>query len=255
MDYYNDDECHMFMRDNSHILNDFELNPFDLIRDTKYNDTEINCSDYLIEGQSNENETQSNSNSEKKSCPKSGSRELIRSIISFKSEYMDFDENLKPKKKKNKKFFKVIVKKEDHVDQILEKNLKNETYKDRKKQIAKENEMSSKSKLMKIKRIKQKKLLERTRFLKRIYYCEELENDNNEKEKKESISKKKKALQNRISAQKSIEKKKNIINHFKNEKENLLNENFLLKLELERKNNEIEILMSKLNVYFLNAIC
>ncbi len=106
----------------------------------------------------------------------------------------------------------------------------------------------SRGELMKFKRIRQKKVLELTRGQRNKIIQE---NDTNtsiiEKKKTENISKKKKALQNRISAQKSIEKKKNLINQIKNEKENLSNENFLLKQELERKNLEIELLKSKLN--------
>jgi len=66
--------------------------------------------------------------------------------------------------------------------------------------------------------------------------------------KKENVSKKKKALQNRISAQKSIEKKKNIIGQIKSEKELLSSENDNLRWELDMKNREIEQLRSTINL-------
>jgi hypothetical protein len=233
------------MRENSYILLQSDKNPFDLLQDPKYDDTEIKCSDYLMEGQSNEIETQSNSNSEKKSSPKSLSRELP-------NRYMDFEENLKARKKKQKKLFKVVAKNENLIDQVLDKNMK-EMRKNKVPNEVREKEfvLLSKGKLMKIKRMKQKKLLEQTRGIKRTYSSDENEKsyESTETKRKESITKKKKALQNRISAQKSIEKKKNIINQIKNEKENLSNENFHLKLELEKKNHEIELLKSKLTSF------
>jgi len=99
----------------------------------------------------------------------------------------------------------------------------------------------SKSHLMKIKRMRQKKLLETTRGLKT-----EKEHSVDSK-KKENVSKKKKALQNRISAQRSIEKKKNLVKQIKSEKFFLSNENENLRLELDMKNKEIEQLKSKMN--------
>jgi len=220
-----DDECDFLVRDNSCLLFQFDKNPFDLLKDQRYDDTEIKCSDYLMEVQSNEVETQSNS--DKKSSPKHKNKEIT-------NKYMDFEENLKPKKRQ-KKIFGVVIKSDNLLDQMLEKTRKSSDP----NSFHETEPVFSKSQLMRIKRIQQKKLLEKTRGKKRQFSKTEKESDC-EKKKKENISKKKKALQNRISAQKSIEKKKTIINQIKSEKELLSNENENLKIELDRKNREIE---------------
>jgi len=237
-----DDDCDFLVRDNSCLLFQFDKNPFDLLRDQKYDDTEIKCSDYLMEAQSNEVETRSNSNSEKKSSPKHKNKEVT-------NRYMDFDESLKPKKRQ-KKIFGVVVKSEHLLDQVLDKTRKSS---DPGSLEESEPVSFSKTHLMKLKRIKQKKLLEKTRGLKRQFSIEE-ESEMDSKKKTENISKKKKALQNRISAQKSIEKKKNIINQIKSEKDLLSNENDYLRFELERKNREIEQLRTLLSSQKDNTI-
>ncbi len=157
---------------------------------------------------------------------------------------------MKSKRKKEKKIFKIFSKKEEKTANKVEIEKEIEKIKDSNinPNEKEDNSIMTRSELMKIKRMRQKKVLESTRGQRNKTI---LENDTNtsiiEKKKSENISKKKKALQNRISAQKSIEKKKNLINQIKSEKENLSYENFLLKQELERKNLEIELLKSKLN--------
>ncbi len=76
MAFFDDEECNLVMRENSYLLLSNEKNPFDLLKNPSINDTEIKYADYLIEGQSIEIETQSNSNSDKKSSPNSTQREL-----------------------------------------------------------------------------------------------------------------------------------------------------------------------------------
>ena len=251
MEYNDNDEFNFFNRDNSNNLLKFEIKPFDLLIDHKYYDSEINCSDYLKEGLSNEIETQSNSNSEKKSSPKSGSRDITNSINKVKSGFMDFEENLVHKIKKKKKYFKVITRDKNLIESNSYNKTKDESLKNTqgKEIICNEYEIVSKFRIMKIKRSKQKKLLEMTRGFKRIYFSENVGKclKSNDCLRKESIRMKKKAVQNRISAQKSIEKKKNIMNKIKIEKESLTNENYHLKLELEKKNLEIDFLKAKLN--------
>jgi len=97
---------------------------------------------------------------------------------------------------------------------------------------------------LKAKRIKTKKLLEKTRGFKRNFLIiNPINNDNKNNVQKDVTNKK--ILKNRASAQKSLEKKKLIMNEIKKEKENLYFENKQLKIELEIKNNEIEFLRSK----------
>lgn len=169
-------------------------------------------------------------------------------MIKFKEGSGDFEDYPRTKKKKEKKLFKVVAKNKCVIEEILERSNKESSKSKLPKEEKDREGGSDKSKLMRFKRIKQKKLLEMTRGLKRIYSTD-LENSStvSEVSKKENLVKKKKALQNRISAQKSIEKKKSIINQIQSEKENLSNENSFLRLELERKNHEIELLRKKLN--------
>ena len=79
MALFEEDDCNLFMRENSYLQFPGEKNPFDLLQDPKFEDTEIKCSDYLMDGHSNELETQSNSNSDKKSSPNSTPRDLTNS--------------------------------------------------------------------------------------------------------------------------------------------------------------------------------
>ena len=125
---------------------------------------------------------------------------------------MDFEENLRPKKKQ-KKMFKVVTKNENLLDQVLEKNLmeikKNNKNIDCRNEIK---EIISKSQLMKKKREKQKERLKFTRGLKRLSN-NDISTDTSFQIKITPtvlVSKKKKALKNRESAQKSIEKKKQL---------------------------------------------
>lgn len=79
MAFFDEEECNLIMRENSYLLLSNEKNPFELLKNPSFHDTEIKYSDYLIEGQSIEIETQSNSNSDKKSSPNSTQRELTYS--------------------------------------------------------------------------------------------------------------------------------------------------------------------------------
>lgn len=80
MALFDEDECNFFMRENSYVMFPNEKNPFDLLQDHKiFHDTEIKCSDYMMDLHSNDIETQSNSNSEKKSSPQSTPRDYSNS--------------------------------------------------------------------------------------------------------------------------------------------------------------------------------
>jgi len=228
-----DDECDFLVRDNSCLLFQIDKNPFDLLKDHRYDDTEIKYSDYLMDLQSNEVETQSNSNSDKRSSPKHKTKDAPNINYTFNSEYMDIAEHLQPKKRQ-KKIFGVVINRDNLIDQMLEKTRKSssdQTFPQENSEVP----VYTKAQLMRLKRERQKKLLEKTRGLKRQFSTTEEEPEMTDLKKKENVSKKKKALQNRISAQKSIEKKKNIINQIKSEKDILSNENENLRVELERK--------------------